>query len=122
MRFQHSEISIPTRQGPFYFCEISKCENLKFSKLPFFHFSLCNIVYILFYPKVKMTEEKFIVNILFLCDDLLINILKYAGYRHRSQSAVLTCKKFYSLCCEIDKFKFPLKLNNEIVSNKEKDN
>lgn len=49
-----------------------------------------------------------------LCDELLLIILNYVGkYR---DIAKLTCKKFYKLICDIEKNKFPLRINNDKVN------
>ena len=53
-------------------------------------------------------------NKLVLCDELLLIILDYVG-KHR-EGVKLSCKRFYKLICDIEKNKFPLKINNEIAS------
>lgn len=58
---------------------------------------------------MDLEENKFI-----LCDELLLIILNYVG-KHRD-GAKLTNKRFNKLICDIEKYKFPLKINNEIAS------
>lgn len=49
-----------------------------------------------------------------LCDELLLMIFNYIGGNR--DSIKLSCKKFYKLICDIEKNKFPLKINNANVS------
>lgn len=57
----------------------------------------------------QIEEDKLV-----LCDELLLIIFEYVG-KHR-ENLKLTCKKFYKIICDIEKNKFPLKINNEIAS------
>lgn len=59
---------------------------------------------------MSLIENNFI-----LCDELLLIILNYVGkYRN---TVKLSCRKLYKLICDIEKNKFPLKVNNDNVSS-----